>query len=761
MQYQRLMAIGVGVLLSCTMVVSAISFIQSNQTIGVLKEISDRQEPVRQQFDQLRQLIHEAELRFLAFSRPDEVSKSALTAGFLNLTHVMEPFSKNTDRLHPIVKHYATARTNLDKSLIASVDRSGHRTDTPTARAAIKKSSESFLSVAREVLLYVSATEGISEAEIQSAAMALNEVEALFHRFASQPEGRLAEVVAFLNGALEIVENMMTDGIGMSETRNLDHLEAMRDALGTFKASVVIFADERDLAMGGDTSLASTAAQAQAALQKARQELQTLQQAIGARVVAMQVEQQDTLESRRLAFLSVIAFAVIFAFTAAYFLKSVLTRRIEALVVATRKIAQGNLSYRISEEPADQIGEIASAINSMAMTLREREDAHQLAEEKLRHAQKMEAVGQLTGGIAHDFNNLLQVVYNNLELIRLKLGNENGEILGFVDSAAGAAKHGGSLTQQLLSFSRKQTLFPKVLDPSELIDEFAQMLEWTLAEDIEIVSTRQGNGTPITVDPNALKSAILNIGLNARAAMPHGGKLTISIADTRLADDLQHEDGKLLAGDYVEISVTDTGQGMPPEILERAFEPFYTTKNIGEGSGLGLSMVYGFAKQSEGHVILESEVGKGTTVRLLFPTTQTEPEAADEKPEPHHAHANIGTVLIVEDDPHVRNSAATILENLGFNTQTAGDGRTALEVLKKDGAIDFLFTDVVMPGGMNGIELAEKATRQRKGLKVLLSSGYPDDALEKSGLAESKFRMLRKPYSAAELSRTIFALFKD
>ena len=761
MQYQRLMAIGVGVLLSCTMVVSAISFIQSNQTIGVLKEISDRQEPVRQQFDQLRQLIHEAELRFLAFSRPDEVSKSALTAGFLNLTHVMEPFSKNTDRLHPIVKHYATARTNLDKSLIASVDRSGHRTDTPTARAAIKKSSESFLSVAREVLLYVSATEGISEAEIQSAATALNEVEVLFHRFSRQPEGRLAEVVKFLNGALEIVGDMMTSGISMSETRSIRRLEAMRDALGTFKAAVVLFADERDLAMGGDTSLAATAAHAHAALQKAEHELQTLQQAIAVRVVALQVEQQDTLESQRLAYLSVIVFAVIFAFTAAYLLKTLLNRRIGALVEATRNIARGNLSDHISEGPADQIGEIGRAINSMAKTLREREDAHQLAEEKLRHAQKMEAVGQLTGGVAHDFNNLLQVVYNNLELIKLKLGNQDNEILGFLDRAASAAKHGGSLTQQLLSFSRRQTLFPKTVDPAELIDEFAQMLEWTLGEDIEIVSGRQRNSTPITVDPNALKSAILNIGLNARAAMPHGGKLTISIADTRLGDDFSHGYGKLRAGDYVEISVTDTGHGMSPEVSERAFEPFFTTKNIGEGSGLGLSMVYGFVRQSEGHVTLESEVGKGTTVRLLFPTSEIETGAIEVKPKPLQANANIGSILIVEDDPLVRGSAATILENLGFNTQTAVDGRTALDILEKDSTIDLLFTDVVMPGGMNGIELAEEASRRYKGIKVLLTSGYPEDALEKSGLAESKFRMLRKPYSAEELSRTLSALFKD
>ena len=287
------------------------------------------------------------------------------------------------------------------------------------------------------------------------------------------------------------------------------------------------------------------------------------------------------------------------------------------------------------------------------------------------------------------------------------------------------------------------------------------MLEWTLAEDIEIVSTRQGNSTPITVDPNALKSAILNIGLNARAAMPHGGKLTISIADTRLGDDFSHGYGKLRAGDYVEISVTDTGHGMSPEVSERAFEPFFTTKNIGEGSGLGLSMVYGFVRQSEGHVTLESEVGKGTTVRLLFPTSEIETGAIEVKPKPLQANANIGSILIVEDDPLVRGSAATILENLGFNTQTAVDGRTALDILEKDSTIDLLFTDVVMPGGMNGIELAEEASRRYKGIKVLLTSGYPEDALEKSGLAESKFRMLRKPYSAEELSRTLSALFKD
>ena len=373
-----------------------------------------------------------------------------------------------------------------------------------------------------------------------------------------------------------------------------------------------------------------------------------------------------------------------------------------------------------------------------------------LLEAELLQSQKMEAVGHLTGGVAHDFNNLLQIIQGNLELA-LECLDQDDKSRGLVSSALRAGQRGAALTQQLLAFSRRQTLSPEVVNPSAIVGGMLALMRRTLGESIEIEAFFEEGISMINVDPNNLQNAILNLAINAKAAMPKGGTLSVSTKRKRLKKALDVEDGQQPAGDYVEISVADTGCGMSAKTLERAFEPFYTTKDIGEGSGLGLSMVYGFVRQSGGTVTLASELNNGTTVTLIFPVTKAGPENKIEKRRIVEPERVEGKILVVEDDPDVCSTVIELLSKQGYETRDAKNALEALEILADDGSIDLLFSDVMMPKGMTGPELAHEATRINKNLKVLLTSGYPDSELEKSGIGVARFEFLRKPYSNERL----------
>jgi PAS domain S-box-containing protein len=375
-------------------------------------------------------------------------------------------------------------------------------------------------------------------------------------------------------------------------------------------------------------------------------------------------------------------------------------------------------------------------------------------ERRLAHAHKMEVVGQLAGGTAHDFNNLLQVIQANLELIGLR-SNGDAKTMQFQEDAREAVRRGAKLSQQLLAFSRRQTLHPETVDLNGLIERTVGLLKSTLGEDIELdIRLEPGIGS-ITVDPSGLENAILNIALNARGAMPKGGKLAIQSGTKHLDEEVMTEEGVLPAGDYTEIAMTDTGCGMSPEVLARAFEPFFTTKEVGVGSGLGLSMVYGFAVQSDGHVTLESGPGKGTTVRMIFPAAAEKAEIKTETRETTPVEAGTGTILVVEDDPSVRRSVMIILDMMGYGIREAEDANAALAILDRDVGIDLIFTDVVMPGGMSGVDLAREAVHRRANLKVLLTSGYAEETLAKADPSGTGFALLRKPYSNVQLRETI------
>jgi two-component system cell cycle sensor histidine kinase/response regulator CckA len=376
-------------------------------------------------------------------------------------------------------------------------------------------------------------------------------------------------------------------------------------------------------------------------------------------------------------------------------------------------------------------------------------------EEMLRQAQKMEAVGQLTGGLAHDFNNLLTIIVGSLELL-LTHSEVDARAQEMGQSALRASLRGAELTRQLLAFSRRQSLETRHFDLNELVAGTTELLRRTLGEDTEIELHLGADVWPALADPTQLEAALTNLAVNARDAMPKGGRLTIETANKSLDAVYAARNVEVTPGEYVMLAVSDTGTGMPPEILDRVFEPFFTTKEAGKGTGLGLSMVYGFAKQSGGHIKIYSEVGRGTTVRLYLPRG-----AADQKSLTADPPENVGdvaagaTILVVEDDADVRSVAINQLMALGYRVMEAKDGKVALALLGQDQSVDLLFTDVVMPGGMSGPDLAREARTIRPALKILFTSGYAEAAVGRGGQISEYGRLLAKPYLIGDLARKV------
>ena len=373
---------------------------------------------------------------------------------------------------------------------------------------------------------------------------------------------------------------------------------------------------------------------------------------------------------------------------------------------------------------------------------------------ELQRAQKMEAVGQLTGGLAHDFNNLLTVVIGNLELLEMR--TYDTKLHELINEALEASNLGAALTSQLLSFSRSQSLAPEHVALNDLVKTMLPILERTLDEQISIETSLADNLRATLADPGQIESAILNLAINARDAMPDGGKLIVETRNVALDADYAAAQADVTPGDYVCLSVTDTGVGMTPQTQSQVFEPFFTTKGPGAGSGLGLSMVYGFAKQSGGHVVIYSEVGQGTTVNLFLPTV-AEAEAGEESAKLANISGSVGeTILVVEDDPKVLRLTVTRLEELGYQVVAATNGPKAMGILKRQDDIDLVLSDVVMPGGMTGFDVADQALALRPDLKILLATGYAKGVEPRDPeSAKTDHRILRKPYGMKELARTL------
>ena len=375
-------------------------------------------------------------------------------------------------------------------------------------------------------------------------------------------------------------------------------------------------------------------------------------------------------------------------------------------------------------------------------------------EHRLRQSQRLEVVGQLTGGVAHDFNNLLTVILGNSDLLSEGL-KDRPKLKRLADMNRTAAENGAELTKRLLAFARKQALQPKTIDLNQLVGGMHAMLRRTLGETVEIEYDRGAGLWPAVADPSQLDSAVLNLCVNARDAMPKGGRLTLETANASL--DQAYADGhaEVEPGQYVMVAVSDTGSGIPPEHLARVFEPFFTTKEAGKGTGLGLSMVYGFVKQSKGHISIYSEVGQGTTVRMYLPRSHQGAEPPPPPDPPMSDFAGTEKILLVEDDALVRQMAEEQLQGLGYQVVSAANGPEAMEVLKHAADIALLFTDVVMPGGMTGRQLAEAALAIRPDLKVLYTSGYTGNAIVHHGRLDPGVHLLNKPYRQIDLARKL------
>ena len=380
-------------------------------------------------------------------------------------------------------------------------------------------------------------------------------------------------------------------------------------------------------------------------------------------------------------------------------------------------------------------------------------------ERRLAQSQKLEAIGQLTGGIAHDFNNLLTVIIGNADTLLEEL-HEQTQLMPLVEMIRAAGERGAELTNHLLAFARRQALEPKVVRPDELIDGLRKLLLRTLGESIELAVSHAADLSVVSVDPAQFESALLNLCLNARDAMPGGGQLMIETSNVLLDQHYAAQRADVTPGAYVRISVSDTGTGMSAEDAARAFDPFFTTKPRGKGTGLGLSMVYGFVKQSGGHVAIYSEPGHGTVVTLYL--RQVRGTAEPSRPaEPADISGHGERILLVEDDDLVREHATRLLESMGYRVTTASNGPEALDLLRKGIACDLLFTDVIMPGGMTGTNLAELARGLRAGLRVLYTSGYTENAIVHHGRVDPGVNLLHKPYRRPELAVKIRAALSE
>jgi len=380
-------------------------------------------------------------------------------------------------------------------------------------------------------------------------------------------------------------------------------------------------------------------------------------------------------------------------------------------------------------------------------------------EEALLQSQKMEAVGQLTGGIAHDFNNLLTGIVGSLDLLQTRLNQGRTDNFSrYIDAAMTSANRAAALTHRLLAFARRQPLIPKSVDANQLVVSLEDLLRRTIGEIIDLAIVAPDNLWNTLCDPNQLESALLNLAINARDAMPDGGKLTISTTNVRI-DGATADTRALSPGQYICIDVTDTGTGMSAEVAARAFDPFFTTKPIGQGTGLGLSMIYGFARQSNGHATIESKIGQGTSIKLYLPRHRSgsgvEHQAAAKAAE---QAATGETVLVVEDEPVVRGVILEMLAEQGYRTLDAVDGPAGLRLLRTNARIDLLVTDVGLPGGMNGRQLADQAREMRPGLKVLFITGYAESVAIADGFLQPGMEMITKPFDLGNLSRRVRAM---
>ncbi len=422
-------------------------------------------------------------------------------------------------------------------------------------------------------------------------------------------------------------------------------------------------------------------------------------------------------------------------------------------------IENARLSQAAQREIRDR-KKAEEALRQLNLTLEqqvlERTEALRRNEEALRQSQKMEAVGQLTGGVAHDFNNLLQIIVGNLEVIRRTVPKDSARLHRAAEQAMNGARRAGSLTQRLLAFSRRQPLDPRPIDVNTLVTGMSELLHRTLGETVAVETVRGAGLWRVEADPTELEAAILNLAVNGRDAMPDGGRLTIETTNAHIDEAYATVHAEVIPGQYVVLSVSDDGTGMDASTVAQAFEPFFTTKPVGKGTGLGLSQVYGFVKQSGGHVKIYSEPGQGTTVRIYLPRlvgSGAEAHPSEEMLLPEGTREE--TILVLEDDDDVRTYSVEALRELGYRVVEAHDGPSALRLLERQPRVDLLFSDVILPGGMTGAQVAAQARLLRADLKVLFTTGYARNAIFHHGRLDKGVQLLTKPFSFGDLAAKV------
>jgi signal transduction histidine kinase len=433
-------------------------------------------------------------------------------------------------------------------------------------------------------------------------------------------------------------------------------------------------------------------------------------------------------------------------------------RRSARLVLErTTELAVANRALRgMVGEREKQKAELQRLNETLEQRVAAESDARLKAEERLHESQRMEAIGRLTGGVAHDFNNLLTVIVGNIETLLRRLPKEEAQFRRLAEGAMEGARRAVVLTRHLLAFSRRQPLEPKPIDLNKLVSGMSTLLTSTLGERVSIETVLAGGIWWVSADASELETALINLAVNARDAMPGGGRLTIETANAHLDESYAHAHQDVTPGQYAMIAVSDSGVGMPKEVAAKAFEPFFTTKDIGQGTGLGLSQVYGFVKQSGGHVKIYSEPGEGTTLRIYLPRLIDKTETERKPPTAKTAAAGGNeTVLVVEDDEGVRAYSAEILREVGYRVLETADGAAALRIIEAEPDLRLLFTDVGLPGGLNGRQLAEEARRRRPDLRVLYTTGYARNAIVHHGRLDPGVELIVKPFNHASLAAKV------